>query len=73
MIHTQIKKAAVDCYAALHTLRHSYASYLLEPGEDLSHIQEALSHNSTKAIETYTHIQDTNRYCFRSPIDDMDI
>jgi integrase/recombinase XerD len=62
MIHTQIKKAAVDSHATVNILRHSYATYFLEPEVDLSNIQEAVGHNSIKTTEIYTHVKDTNRY-----------
>ena len=73
MFHVQIERAAIDAYATVHTLRHSYATHLLDMDVDLRRIQEALGHNSIKTTEIYTHIQDTNKYRFRSPIDDMDL
>ena len=61
-------KAGVLKKGGIHTLRHSFATHLLEQGTDLRYIQELLGHSSSKTTEIYTHVSNAAITRIRSPL-----
>jgi integron integrase len=62
-------KAGISKQASVHTLRHSFATHLLENGYDIRTIQELLGHQNLQTTMIYTHVASKNVLGVKSPLD----
>jgi site-specific recombinase XerD len=64
-----IARAGIEKDATIHSLRHSFATHLLEGGTDIRYIQDLLGHASIKTTERYTHVARRKTLSIQSPLD----
>jgi integrase/recombinase XerD len=69
VIKRSLKKAKINKPATLHTLRHSFATHLLEDGIGIAHIQKLLGHTNINTTLIYTHIAQDSIHNIKSPFD----
>jgi len=72
VVRRAARAAGIAKAVTAHTLRHSFATHLLERGTNLRIIQELLGHQSARTTQVYTHVADSTLGGVRSPLDDLE-
>ena len=65
------KRAGILKRATFHSLRHSFATHMLEDGVDARYIQEFMGHDSIETTQRYMHVTEKGLERIKSPLDNL--
>ena len=73
IFYRAVKRAGLPKRGGIHTLRHSFATHLLEAGVEITVVQRLLGHTSLATTSTYLHVRQERLAQIKSPLQLLDL